>query len=153
MSGGRPSKLTPEAQARIIEALRAGNYQESAAAYAGVGVATFYRWMERGKRDDAEPEYREFREAVERARAEAEVRNVGLIQRSASEGTWQAAAWFLERSFPNRWGRRERHEVVGSGGGPVEVSVDAEALESRLAAIIASRRDSTDGNTANPVVG
>ena len=145
---GRPTKLTPEVRDRIIEALRAGNYQDAAAAYAGIGPATFYRWMERGRAADAEPDYREFREAVERARAEAEVRNVALVQRSAADGTWQAAAWFLERSYPSRWGRRERHEVTGADGGPVALTVDPETLESKVAAIIAARREGTDDDAA-----
>jgi hypothetical protein len=143
---GRPTDLTPETQGRIIEALRAGNYIDVACAYAGIGTSTYYRWMQRALDPDAPDIYREFREAVQRARAEAEIRNVGLIQRAASDGTWQAAAWFLERSHPRKWGRHDRHEVTGPDGGPLEVAVDAESLEARLAAIIARRRgtDETD---------
>jgi hypothetical protein len=38
----------------------------------------------------------EFLEAVEKARASAELRAVAQIQKAASEGTWQAASWYLE---------------------------------------------------------
>jgi hypothetical protein len=58
---------------------------------------------------------REFSDAVERAVAEAEARDVALIARAA-EKNWQAAAWRLERRAPARWGRREqidlKHEVT-----------------------------------------
>lgn len=133
---GRPTKLTPEVQERIVTALRAGNYQETAAAYAGIAAPTFYRWMERGADSDDDPIYSEFREAVERARAEAETRNIALIQKAANDGTWQAAAWFLERTAPQRWGRWNRVEVTGRDGGPIEVHHDArESLAAKFAEI------------------
>ena len=134
MPKGRPTKLTPEVQDRIIEALRAGNYQDTAAAYAGVSRTAFYRWMEQGAQDDAPAIYRDFRDAVEKARSEAEVRNVALIQRAAQEGTWQAAAWFLERSFQQRWGRKQ--EVSGPGGGPIQVEqLSPDEARQRLAQV------------------
>jgi len=144
---GRPTDLTPETQTRVIEALRAGNYIDAACAYAGIGTSTYYRWMQRAQEFDAPDIYVEFRETVLKARAEAEIRNVGLIQRAASDGTWQAAAWFLERSHPRKWGRHDRHEVTGPDGGPVEFAVDASTLEARLASIIAKRRGTDEADT------
>lgn len=115
---GRKTKLTPDVAQAIVTAIQAGNYQDTAAAHAGVHPATFYRWMERGAADSKAP-YREFREAVEKALAFAEVRDVALIAKAA-ETYWQAAAWRLERKFPDRWGRKERQEVTGASGGPVQ---------------------------------
>lgn len=106
---GRPSKLTDERVQRLLTAIQAGNYIETAAEVAGIGKSTFYRWM-----NADEPEFREFREAVKKAEAEAEARDVGMV-RVAARSTWQAAAWWLERKFPERWGRRDRHEVEHSG--------------------------------------
>ena len=57
--GGRPSKLTPEVQEKIVTAIRAGNYAQVAAVYAGIGERTFYRWMERGEKSKAETADRE----------------------------------------------------------------------------------------------
>ena len=37
---------------------------------------------------------------------------MALVQ-SAAPQHWQAAAWWLERSFPDRYGRRDRNEVSG----------------------------------------
>ena len=45
--------------------------------------------------------------------AEAELRDVMVINRAA-QTTWQAAAWKLERKYPNRWGLRSKHEIVGA---------------------------------------
>ena len=108
---GRPSKLTPERQERIIELIRAGNYMEIAAQAAGINVATMYRWLQRGEETNS-GKYHEFREAIMRARAEAEARNVTLIQ-TAARADWRAAAWFLERSFPDRWGGKQVVEHSG----------------------------------------
>jgi len=115
----RPSKFTPEVRARIIQALQAGNYQDTACAFAGIAPATYYRWMADAELPDADKELVEFREEVIKARAEAEIRNVAQIQLAAQEGTWQAAAWYLERSHPNRWGRYQR----------VDVDVTVEAID------------------------
>ena len=98
----RPKKLTPEVSEKIIQALSQGNYQDTAAAYAGIHPATYFRWMNDAEKEDAPPELCEFRDAVLKARARAEIRNVTLIQNSANGGAWQAAAWWLERSAPAR---------------------------------------------------
>lgn len=147
---GRPSKLTPDLMAKVLDALRAGNYIETACAYAGIGTTTYYRWMEQAEDDKADDIYREFRDAVAQARAESEVRNVALVQRAANEGTWQASAWFLERSYPRRWGRHDRHEVTGADGGPVAVAVNTEELESRIDSLMRQRKGSSDAS--GPVV-
>lgn len=119
---GRPSKLTPETQDRIVQAITAGNYLEVAAQYAGVGKTTLYRWLSLADDPDADEMYRNFRDAVESARSAAEVRNVALIQKAANDGTWQAAAWYLERTSWQRWGRRTM--VTGDAGEAIKVEVD-----------------------------
>lgn len=133
---GRKSKLTPEVQDRIVQAITAGNYIEIAAAYAGIDKATLYRWIQKAELPDADQRYSDFRNAVESARSQAEVRNVALIQQAANNGTWQAAAWYLERTAHQRWGRR----VMLSGdesGAPVHVEISAkDELAEKLAAML-----------------
>lgn len=130
----RPPKLTKAVQDKIVNAIGAGNYQDAAARYAGISETTYYRWMSEAREPGASKELREFRDAVEKARADAEARNVALIQNAAQNGTWQAAAWWLERSHPQKWGRINRTEISGPDGGPIETTVDIEALEEKLAA-------------------
>jgi hypothetical protein len=134
-----PTKLNETTQKRIVEAISTGNYMETAARYAGIDRKTFYNWMERGAGDDAEPLYREFREAVEEAKAAAEVRAVLRITQAANDGTWQAAAWWLERTRPKQWGRQDRTEVTGPEGGAVKIDVTAEELENKIAQLLAQR--------------
>jgi hypothetical protein len=122
----------------IVAAVRGGSYLDDAASYAGVGERTVYAWLARGR--DAEKAYEQgqpinvdeqaclqFQQAVQKARADAVVRNVALIQRAAEDGSWQAAAWYLERTNPRKWGRRDTVEVTGEDGGPVRVEVDHKA--------------------------
>ena len=108
---GRRSKLTPEVQEKICEYVRQGLTYEIAARAAGISESTFYRWRERGERARS-GKFREFWEALKRAEAEAEQRLVERIL-AASSDTWQAAAWMLERRYPDRWGRKDRvrHET------------------------------------------
>jgi transposase len=115
----RPIKLKPEVQNKIIVAIKAGNYIETAAAYAGISKNTLYDWLKRGEREKQrvnknskakirklEADFVEFSDAIEKALAEAEIRDVTIIAKAAEE-QWQAAAWRLERKFPDRWGRRK----------------------------------------------
>ena len=108
MPAGRPTALTPEVQARVCEAIAAGNTRHDAAGYAGVGTSTLNHWLTRGRKARRGP-YRQFLEAVKRAEAGAVVRNVAIIQKAANK-TWQAAAWWLERKNPQDWAGY-RHEV------------------------------------------
>ena len=116
---GRPSKLTPEITKRLTEAIRAGNYYEAACAYAGIAYSTFREWMVKGEKAKS-GKYREFMEAVKKAEHEAEVRMVAMWQKHMPEN-WQAIATFLERRYPDRWGRKRldyvKYEVDQLSGG------------------------------------
>jgi transposase len=105
------SKLTPELTERLAQLLRAGVSVELATSIAGIGERTFYTWLERGdpaRRAKRDARYREFREVIERARAEHESILITHLNRAAAKGSWRAAAWLLERSFPERWAPAER---------------------------------------------
>ena len=107
----------------IVERVKAGIPNETAAESSGVDISTFYRWMEAGADRweggrlvrGREP-YRGFRDAVIRARAEAEAAAVAIVQRAASDD-WRAAAWYLERSRPQRWRRRDTVHQAGPAEG------------------------------------
>lgn len=137
---GRKSKLTTDVQDKIVQALRAGNYFETACEYAGVSPSTAYEWIQRGEGRHPKRRrtkvYAEFAEAVKKAAANAEVKNVAVIQQATND-SWRAAAWWLQRRFPSRWGRQENRidvpdelllllpdlvmEIRARGWNPVEV--------------------------------
>lgn len=102
-------------QRTIVDALVRGNFQNVAAELAGVDNGTICRWMEKGQREDAEfARYRQFREAILVANAEAQDAQITRINRAARDGTWQAAAWLLERRFPDQWGRKDKVQHEGA---------------------------------------
>ena len=116
---GRPLKLTPEIHEKIVTAVRAGNYAEVAAQYAGIGERTYYRWMETGAKTHAGPCWH-FWQAIRAAEGEAEA--VAMITiRKAWGDDWKAAAWYLERKFQAKWGRHDRVDHGGPDGGPLIV--------------------------------
>lgn len=105
----RGMKKTPERVARIVDALKNGLPVTTAATRGGICRATYYEWIHR---------HADFAAAVQEAVSEAEVALLATI-RAASHQQWQAAAWILERRFPESWSKRS--EVQASG--PVEITV------------------------------
>lgn len=109
----RPSKLTEASKARFLEAVRMGVTYELASRYAGFDDSTFRRYMA-----DKRPEFQAFRAAVAAAEGEAAMAALQQIN-DATARDWRAAAWLLERRYPNDYGRH-RVEVTGANGGPVQ---------------------------------
>lgn len=137
---GRPTKLTPERHARIVQMISTGAYAHIAAQASGINPGTYYDWMARGRDCDRDDEgnpttdddapYAEFHDAVKEAEAKAEAVAIGRIQQAANGGTWQAAAWYLERKYSDRWGRKDqlRQEVSGPDGGKIELEAEASVM-------------------------
>jgi hypothetical protein len=119
MARGAKNKLTPETQDKICNALRAGNHAKVAAEFGGVSETTFFRWMQEGEAATSGAK-REFWEAIKKAEADAEVQRVARIAKAGQDGVWQADAWWLERKFPERWGRQIQDV---NHGGTVTVKV------------------------------
>lgn len=102
----RTTSLDDLIEQRIVTALKAGNTPRQASECAGISVATFYAWKVRGRK--GEPRFVEFLDRVEKANAEAEAESVKIIRNAAlNAGTWQAAAWWLERRRWKQWGRKD----------------------------------------------
>jgi transposase len=107
----RPTKLTPEVQARIVDAIRAGNTREAAARFAQVSERVVYLWLRKGERARNGSPCGLLFQAVMEAENAAETEAVAII-RLAMRHKWQAAAWWLERRRHEVWGRRESVEVT-----------------------------------------
>lgn len=123
---GRPSTLTKDKIDAICTWLHAGYFVEDAARMAKIPKSTFYGWVEKAKehRETGEESlYTEFLDSIEHARAEAEGIFLSSIRNAATRGVWQAAAWWMERSF-QKWSKDQNIKLSGDGDAPVQVNVN-----------------------------
>jgi transposase len=108
----------------VLQALRVGAPLKHASIAAGIPEGTFKSWLSRGREERARraagapnrtyDRHVELLEDVEKADAEGAVANVVAIQRAASGGRWQAAAWLLSRRHPEEWGPPEQRVRITS---------------------------------------
>lgn len=96
-STGRKTKYTAEVREKFREALSIGASRDVACKYAGINISTFYQWM--ATKED-------FSELVKSAESHGVVTWLQVVEDAAKQGQWQAAAWKLERLYPERYGRR-----------------------------------------------
>jgi len=120
MGIGRPTKCTPKAIARIVRMLTLGGTINSACRAGGIDPVTYYSWLKRG--EEGEEPFVNFLNAVKEAQAVAEEKALRVISEAQLE-TWQAAAWLLERRYPEDWARRQRMDIGTSEAQPMEVVV------------------------------
>jgi hypothetical protein len=109
----RPSKYTAEAVTRITDAIAVGATYQLAAQYGGISYETLRAWA---------IDKPAFSDALKEAEGRAVVRWLEKIEAAANDGVWQAAAWKLERRYPQAYGRRV-HEVTGADAGPVKFTL------------------------------
>jgi hypothetical protein len=134
--------LTDELIETIAQAIRVGSYVETAVALAGISKDSFYRWLRQAESDDANEMTVKLSDAVKKALAESEKRDLDVIDKAAQEGEWTAAAWRLERKFPNKWGRQSKVQLehTGMDGGPIEIqSMTDEEMETRIEKLLQKR--------------
>lgn len=93
----RRSKYTEEVIEKVEQAIRLGSTYRLAALYAGISETTFQDWMR------TKPA---FSARVKEAEGAASVQWLAKIEKAASDGNWQAAAWKLERRYPHEYGRK-----------------------------------------------
>lgn len=101
---GRPTKFTPESAARVIQAIRLGSTLELAAQYAGVSYNTLLSWIKRGQAESSGA-YVEFVQTLKNVEGETALGWLAKIEQAANNGSWQAAAWKLERRYPHMYSR------------------------------------------------
>ena len=136
----RQTRLTQAIQRKIVANVKKGCYFNIACELAGVPEETGRYWLQRGRgthSDGGEEDqpYHSFHLAIKKAEAEAEKKAAeqiitaaqGRISEKTEEGDgpkgafhkvtreekrdWTAAALYLERKYPHRWGRN-RMEVL-----------------------------------------
>lgn len=102
---GRPCGVTDELIDRMTQLIRTGVPPSVAAGVCGLSRHTFYHWS--SEKAKPGPAYERFRQAIKRAEDEAHAARVARVIQASAE-SWQAAAWYLERRYPEVWGRKDR---------------------------------------------
>ena len=130
----------------VIAALKVGHYVERAAKLSRVNPSTIYIWKQKGeeerrrlekgeKKTEAGQKYLKILEEIESAQEQAAHRALITIQKASQDGSWQAAAWYLERTDARHYGRKTI--LVGHDEGPVQVqAVSAESVDAKLKELI-----------------
>ncbi len=151
----RPTLLTPELAARIVEMVREGNYRRTAMRACGLSHNVIRNWEKLGE-EGKEP-YAEFTTALQEAEALSEAELLAEVRNARPQvvgvsgpDLWQARLAVLERRFPARWSTRVRTYV------DEELSALMRRLESRLdedtfaKVVHASREDDGAGEADDP---
>ena len=109
-NGTRPFALDQGKKREILAILSMGCSRRAAAKYVGCSPTTIANTAQRDP---------EFATQVERAESKAEIGYMKNIQKAAGkEQYWRAAAWALERKYPDQYAPRSpdaiaRGEVIG----------------------------------------
>ena len=110
MPKGAKGKLTKELIEKAADIIARGNYYKVAIDILGIDEKTWYNWMRQGEIDANKGTNSlnfQFFQSIKKAEADAIDRNLTIIQQAADKGNWQASAWFLERKYPEQWGKRD----------------------------------------------
>jgi hypothetical protein len=112
MAQGRA--VTTEAIEKMLDALRLGMTRRAASGAAGFSKSTLYRMLE----NDTDGT---LLTAIEKAEAQAEATYSTIVANAAADPkNWTAAAWWLERRHPADYAKREKVEMTGKDGGPID---------------------------------
>ena len=134
--------LVKEATPKLINALRIGNFRDTACRVAGITPRVFQMWMVKGL-NSVEGPYRDFRDLVLLAESESEFMAVGELQKAGKKDARHIQ--FLLQNGPKkkRWTDPKRVEVSGPGGAPLEVrkTLDASVVKDELSKALEAIRD------------
>lgn len=112
----------PAVQNAIIQAIGLGATIKQACSIAGIAPDTFRRWRKLAS-EETEPYHTLFLE-LEMSADRAIARKLAVIDQASQGGTWQAAAWWLERNYPDMYALVNRTEFTGKNGEPLKVVLE-----------------------------
>ncbi len=134
---GRPLVLSEAVTKALCDAIRMGCSDRLACESAGISKATLYDYLARA--DAGQQEFADFASRVREAKAKIAQAMVSVRTKAALAGDWRAAqAWLGAHRIDEC--ARERVEVSGPEGGPVQVD-----LRAQIAAVLAERSDGDAG--------
>ena len=139
---GRPTLFTPEAAAKILQAVRMGLPFEKAAALGGVGSRTLRAWREKGANSPEGEALAEFEQEVEKAVAEGSVMHLARLDH-ASRGVRRNQETGQDEEFRgdatvSRWWLEWQHGKAEQRN-RVDVTSDGKALPAAAVTFVVGR--------------
>jgi transcriptional regulator with XRE-family HTH domain len=107
----------------ILKARKSGLNQKECAEVAGINEATLYKWLNKGKKAKRE-KYRDFYNDFQMAKNKNKLFHLKKIHEAEA---WTASAWYLERVYPEEFGRKDRVDLKHEA--QVEVSKTVKEAE------------------------
>ena len=104
MARGRKQKLDKDGISRAVQLKKGGAANKDIAAALCVAEQTFSTWINHPKTDNQ----RELAEELKKAEAEYKNALLAIIAKSAETRDWKAAAFLLERKYPEEYSRVDR---------------------------------------------
>ncbi|MBF0607433.1 MAG: hypothetical protein SFH39_00965 [Candidatus Magnetobacterium sp. LHC-1] len=114
-------QLNSEIVDSLANFLRLGADKKTACESCGIHYDTFRRWMQKGEKEKTGI-YRNLYNVIKKALADNEIRLIAIIQKAA-EVDWKAAAWMLERKYPDNWGRHLLFQSEVATGSNITINI------------------------------
>ena len=110
------TKLNEETINELATCISEGMTNKDACIVAGVAESTFYGWLNQPSNEME----KSLAQQIDRARVVRKMKLLQTIFNAAENGVWQAAAWYLERAYPEEFGKPDRYHDQG-----ITAAVDA----------------------------
>ena len=130
---GRKTVLIDYVQAEIIKSVAKGVPIKIAVKGAGVSESAYYVWIKRG--EAGEKPFVEFMELIDKAKKDLAESCLDDIKKVRRGGTWQAAAWMLERKFREDFGKPADDQIVNQTNNTYLIAIKVAADEDKVQAI------------------
>lgn len=119
------AKFNDEITRIIVKARESGLTQKECASIAGINEATLYKWLNKGKKARS-GKYKKFYDDFELAKIRNKLFHLKKIH---EEEAWTASAWYLERVYPEEFGRKDRVDLKHEAQVEVSKTVKEEEME------------------------
>jgi transposase len=97
---------------KLVQALLVGATYDLAARFAGISHDTFLRWRKQAETAKPGTPLAALRDRLSEVEGQAAIGWLAKIEMAATAGNWQAAAWKLERRYPEQYGREAVKKVA-----------------------------------------
>jgi hypothetical protein len=111
---GRETKFNEEIREEILSYLKLGFTIKDTCEAVNISTETFFQWKKQGKTDKnngIKSDFSDFSDSIKTAKHSVKKFMLSKIVQAAKEN-WNAAAWWVERNFPEDYSKLKRRKNV-----------------------------------------